>query len=123
MTTGPERTPADLGDLLTTVSGDARGWLHAQRDLTLLIVSEKAAQAGRAAIGGFVGFVILGAALTMLSVAGAFAWGHALGSVAHGFLYVGLIDLGVLLLFMIWWRTSLGDRITLSIINSFHVER
>ena len=120
MTSGPDQPRADLGDLLTTVSGDAKGWLNAQRDLIQLVVSEKAAQAGRAAIGGFIGFVILGAALTMLSIAGAFAWGDALGNIALGFLYVGLIDLGVLLLFVIWWRISLGDRIMLSIINAFH---
>jgi len=120
MTTAPENGRADLGDLLTSVSEDAKGWWAAQRELAILTVSERSAQAGRAAIGGFVGFVILGAALTMLSIAGALAWGTALGNLAIGFLYVGLIDLGILLLFAIWWRTSLGDRIMLSIINSFH---
>ncbi len=123
MITAPENGRADLSDLLTSVSEDAKGWWAAQRDLTLLIVSERSAQAGRAAIGGFVGFVILGAALTMLSIAGAIAWGTALGNMALGFLYVGLIDLGLLLIFAIWWRASLGDRIMLSIINAFHVNR
>ena len=120
MATEQENSRADLSDLLTSMGHNAKGAWVAQRDLAILLASEKAAHGGRLAIGGIVGIALFGIALVMLSIAGAYCWGKAVGDLASGFLYVGLIYIGVLSLFALVWRNGLGDRIALNIINAFH---
>ena len=56
----------------------------------------------------------------MLSMAAAYLVADRVGSVAMGFLYVGGGYVAVTLLFLLLWKSVLGKKVQLDIINAFH---
>jgi len=112
--------PPDLSDLLNEVSADAKKFWRAQRDYTYLVASEKTARAGRSMVGGVVALALASITIIMLSMAGAYRIGELLGSIALGFLAVGAGYLVLLLLFFLLWKSVIGNKVQLAIINAFH---
>ena len=113
-------TRADFSDVLNEVSADAKNFWHAQRDYTLLVASEKAAKAGRSMVGGMITLVLVSMVVLMLSMAGAYLIADRVGSTALGFLYVGCGYVAVTGLFLLLWKSVLGERVQLNIINAFY---
>ena len=110
----------DFSDVLSEVSADAKHFLRAQRDYTLLIASEKAAKAGRSMVGGMITLALLSAVMLMMSVALAYLIAERVGSVAMGFFYTGCGYVVVLGLFILLWKSRIGKTVQLNIINAFH---
>jgi Na+/H+-dicarboxylate symporter len=113
-------TQPDLSDLLNEVSADAKQFWHAQRDYTILVASEKVAKVGRSMVGGVMALALVSITVLMLSLAAAYRIGELLESVALGFLCVGGAYLVLLALFFLLWKTLLGDKVQLGLINALH---
>ena len=113
-------TRPDFSDVLNEVSTDAKDFWHAQRDYTLLVVSEKAAKAGRSMVGGIIALALVSLVVLMLSMAAAYLVGERVGSIAMGFLYVGCGYLILTGLFLVLWKAVLGEKVQLNIINAFY---
>ncbi|MBL0045313.1 MAG: hypothetical protein IPP33_13255 [Flavobacteriales bacterium] len=56
----------------------------------------------------------------MLSMAAAYLVADRVGSIAVGFLYVGCGYLAVMGLFLVLWKSILGEKVQLNIINAFY---
>ena len=110
----------DLSDVLNEVSADAQNFWYAQRDHTLLVASEKAAKAGRAMVGGLILFALVSMVVLMVSMAAAYLVADRVGSLALGFLYVGCGYLVVTGLFLVVWKSVLGEKVQLTLINAFY---
>lgn len=113
-------TRPDFSDLLNDVSRDAKAFWNAQRDYTLLVASEKAAKAGRSIVGGMIKLALVSLMVLMLSIAAAYLVADRVGSNAMGFFYVGCGYVVVTLLFFLLWRSMLGKKVQLDILNAFH---
>lgn len=113
-------TKPDLSELLTEVSADAKEFWRAQRDYTLLVASEKAARAGRTMAGGVIMLALISVMVIMFSMGAAYLIADLVGSLAMGFLCVGGGYLVIALLFLFLWKSVLGAKVQLDIINAFH---
>lgn len=113
-------TRPDFSDLLNEVSTDAKAFWYAQRDYTLLVASEKAAKAGRSMVGGMITLALVSVVVLMLSMAAAYLVADRVGSTAMGFLYVGCGYVAVTAVFLVLWKSVLGKKVQLDIINAFH---
>ncbi|MBP6391361.1 MAG: hypothetical protein KA175_11150 [Flavobacteriales bacterium] len=113
-------TQPDLSELLNEVSADAKHFWHAQRDYTILVASEKAAKVGRSMVGGVVALALMCITVLMLSLAAAYRIGELMESIALGFLCVGGAYVVILALFYLLWKTLLGDKVQLGMINALH---
>ena len=71
-------------------------------------------------VGGVVALALASITIIMLSMAGAYRIGELLGSIALGFLAVGAGYLVLLLLFFLLWKSVIGNKVQLAIINAFH---
>ncbi|MCB0770961.1 MAG: hypothetical protein KDC00_11230 [Flavobacteriales bacterium] len=116
---GPgDRTPPDLGVFLDHVTDDAKGWFEAQKEYTLLIVSERFGRMSAAlAVVLLMGLLVAGAVLL-----GSLALGLYLGdlwnSLPLGILCVAGAYLILAMLFFIFGRRPIKDMIILHIINA-----
>ena len=113
-------TRPDFSDLLNEVGSDANAFWYAQRDYTLLVASEKAAKAGRSMVGGMITLALVSLVVLMLSMAAAYLVADRVGSTALGFCYVGCGYVVVTVLFLLLWKSVLGKKVQLDIINAFH---
>lgn len=110
----------DFSALLTEVSADAQRFWHAQRDHTLLVVSEKVARAGSSFLRGSIILALVSAAVLMLSMAAAYLVADRVGSLALGFLCVGGCYLLLLVLILLLWKAVLGEKVQLRLINALY---
>jgi hypothetical protein len=113
-------TRPDFSDVLNEVSADAKNFWFAQRDYTLIVASEKAAKAGRSMAGGMIILALVSLVVLMMSMAAAYVVADRVGSVALGFLIVGCGYIVLMGLFVLLWKTVLGDKVQLNIINAFY---
>lgn len=118
-TRGPEDgTPPDLGIFLDQVSNDAKGWVTAQKEYTLLLVSERFGRMSGSLVGMILLMMFLAGALFMCTAALALYLGHVLHSLPLGFVCVGGLYLVLAGLFHLFGRRKIQDLVTLTVINS-----
>ncbi|MEZ4739411.1 MAG: phage holin family protein [Flavobacteriales bacterium] len=116
---GPEDgAPQDLGVFLDQVTNDAKGWVQAQKEYTILIASERFGRMSGSLVGMIVLMVFLAGALFMCTAALALYLGQVLGSIPLGFVCVGGLYLLLAGLFHLFGRRKIQDLVTLTIINS-----
>lgn len=113
-------TRPDFSDVLNDVSADAKNFWYAQRDYTLIVVSEKAAKAGRSMVGGMIILALVSLVMLMMSMAAGYLVAERVGSVALGFLIVGCGYLVLTGSFLVLWKFVLGEKVQLNIINAFY---
>jgi uncharacterized membrane protein YqjE len=112
----------DIGNFLNAVSADAVAYVEARRRLFTLNASEKAGRLAGKFLLAVVVFLITIAVFVMAGLALALYMGRWLGDNALGFLATAGIFVVLALLFYLFWRLVLRDRITLSVINAVHAE-
>jgi hypothetical protein len=116
---GPEdRTPPDLGVFLDHVTEDAKGWLEAQKEYTLLIVSERFGRMSASLAVVLLMALLVAGALLMSSIALGLYLGEQWNSMPLGFLCVAGLYLVLAVLFFLFGRRAVKDMITLNIINA-----
>ncbi len=113
-------TRPDFSEMLNEVSLDAKKFWFAQREYTLIIASEKTAKAGRSIVGGMIILALVSLVVLMMSMAAAYLVADRVGSIAVGFLIVGCGYIVLMGLFILLWKTVLGDKVQLDIINAFY---
>ena len=116
----PETGRPDLGLFVEAVVGDAKAYFETQKELTTLAVSEKAGRAVAIVVVGLVLFFAFSAAFLMGSVALALWLGKLLGTSTLGFLAVAVLYVLLGIVFYLFWRSFLKDKITLAIIRAIH---
>src|SRR5262245_25379593 len=110
-------TITDLGDLIDSMTAEARGYLATERAYITLLLSKRAADVTGAVVGGLVSLVLVGALVLFASLAGAVALGRVFGDPALGYLAVAGTYAILFIVFLALWRGSLGGRFKLRIID------
>lgn len=114
------RTITDFSDFIDSLGEEARGFVHAERDYLTLLLAKRSADVSRTLLGAIVGVVLGVCVLLFLSIAGALAIGQALANNALGFLIMAGAYVLIFGLFMWIWRSGVGDRFRLTVINLLH---
>jgi hypothetical protein len=116
---GPEdTTPPDLGVFLDHLSQDAKGWVEAQKEYTLLIVSERFGRMSASLLVVFLLALFLSTAVLMSTIALGLYLGELWNSMPLGFLCISGGYLLLALLFVLFGKQPIKDMITLNIINA-----
>jgi hypothetical protein len=82
------REITDVGDLLGSMTDEARGYVASERAYLTLLLAKRTSEMAGSLIGALVGTVIIAAVMVFGSVAAAIALGRALGDPALGYLII-----------------------------------
>lgn len=110
--------PPELGAFVDDVAQDVKGWVEAQKEYTLLVVSERVGRlSGSLMLTALIALLLAGALLMCAVALGAYL-GELLHSVPLGFLCAGGGYLLIALCVAVFGQRWIKDRITLAIINA-----
>ncbi|HQW06848.1 MAG: hypothetical protein IPH05_05150 [Flavobacteriales bacterium] len=110
--------PADIGVFLDHVSEDAKGWLQAQREYTLLIVGERLGRMAASLVVVILLVLLSTGVLVMCGIALGLYLGEHWGNWPLGFLGVAGFYVLVGLLFYVFGQKPIKNLVTLTMINA-----
>ena len=110
----------DASEFMKGLVDEGKHYLETQKKYYMLLASQRTGHLVGGVVGNVVMAVMIGSVLLFCNLAAAFWLGDLLQDRPMGFLLVGGFYLVVLVVFVLWWRSSGRDGFSLDIINSLY---